>query len=676
MRIDAEYCRPQHRRAAAERRRRQRIAAENGKTYGLPKLSENAHKLQGREEIKKEVRESGLWAAYLDGRMQQVEIAQLLAVSQSQIKRAFDELRNEDLAYKADETWIMDDDVMWMLGLDLEMPDLLDDKACSVWASELTDRFLAFERTFFKLPTGDEWIRETFHRKWTYEFLFAYATGGYLQIMSPPRHGKSELVTHFIIWLICRNHNIRIMYVGPNDEIIEERIGVMKELLEDPALVDKVLPPSQNFAPLKRGAGTVWTALKFKVDCRARGITGNTVSGLGRGKKMLSMNADLIIMDDIEDHLSTKSGDGRAETRAWFQTQMDSRKEEHTPCIVIGSRQHADDLYGYNLDDGQFRNIVNSAHDPECRLDPDDYGLHIDCMLFPRLRTYRFLMSKKHGAEARDSAATYEMVWLNAPQEEGYQIFPKDLVESAYNHWRPMGDLTKISGEGKRLIAGLDPSATGFQAGVLWCLTYEQVEREIEIGPGMGTTLSREFVVTRHLLDMENRKGGGIENAMELMMEWKNRYGLQQWVIESDGFNAGFSNNRRFKEWLKATEIHVEPHQTKDLKYDRNYGVGADARLFRDGLIDLPYGDPRGRSLVQIYQRQLTAFTDDPIKNRRGKSDVLMAAWFPSKAIRRYEKELQARNSEVKSIDSAYPVSYPGISGFTTHNTAPWSGGR
>ena len=48
--------------------------------------------------------------------------------------------------------------------------------------------------------------------------------GGNLMILSPPRHGKTELLIHFAIWQICRNPNVRIMWVGGNEDIAKNAV--------------------------------------------------------------------------------------------------------------------------------------------------------------------------------------------------------------------------------------------------------------------------------------------------------------------------------------------------------------------------------------------------------------------------------------------------------------------
>jgi hypothetical protein len=168
-----------------------------------------------------------------------------------------------------------------------------------------------------------------------------------------------------------------------------------------------------------------------------------TMTAIGRQGKVLSRDVDFLIVDDLEDHDSTSLPSARTKTRNWWSTQLSSRKEEHTGLVVIGSRQHADDLYGWILAGdskiGGWRTIVNAAHDPDCELDPKDYDAHVDCMLFPEIRTYRWLMEKKTENEYLGTGSNYEMVYLNAPVSESGMIFSVEVVEASKNLSRSIG---------------------------------------------------------------------------------------------------------------------------------------------------------------------------------------------------------------------------------------------
>ena len=99
------------------------------------------------------------------------------------------------------------------------------------------------------------------------------------------------------------------------------------------------------------------------------------------------------------------------------------RKEEHTAVVVIGSRQHPDDLYNHLLESDNFTSIVETAHNLECEV-PEHTKKNIhDCMLWPNKRSFKWLMSRLHSAESTGGRQTFEMVYYNQAYIEGTQIF-------------------------------------------------------------------------------------------------------------------------------------------------------------------------------------------------------------------------------------------------------------
>jgi hypothetical protein len=597
------------------------------------------------------------------------DVAALLGIpSAAQVKRAMDELDRLSLVEVAADVWERDPEITKLLALDKPMPDLLDHEACWEWADYATDAFLQFEHRYMRLPDGSPWLRPPFHRLWIKEILFAIASGGYLQILSPPRHGKTELLTHFVVWLIVRNPNVRIIWMGPNEPKAKEVVAKVKELLESHTqLIEETLAPGQSYAPKKRMGG-VWQSNTFKVDCRTPGISGNTFIGVGRGAKILSLNADILVGDDLEDHDSTKSETSRKETRHWFETQFDSRKVEETAMFLIGSRQHIDDLYSYNIQDPNFRVLINKAHDDTCVLDEEDYQAHQDCMLFPALRSYRWLMSKKHGSENRAEEGehgSYEMVYQNDPQEDTSYIFSEELLKASFNPGRRLG-LDGIPADGRRLIAGLDPSGTGHQAAFLWALT------PVDDVAGVTYLEAQDTRYKRWMVAYDNRIGGGIEEAIERMAEWLALYGVRHWVFEKNGFQELYLNDPRTRAWANRNDVTIEGEGTYQNKTDPVYGVSAMKRLWVAGLVDLPYLDEEAIRGTKLYTKQLKAHSDE--KKVKGKTDIKMAAWFPTKRIRMWERELAVEKAKTKiRNDDVYPRSYENVSGFSGADNAPWS---
>jgi hypothetical protein len=505
--------------------------------------------------------------------------------------------------------------------------------------------FKEFRDRYFKTETGDLYETADFHEEWINSIMKAIETGGQQMILSPPRHGKTDLLTHFAVWQICKNPNIRIMWVGGNEDIAKNAVGsVLDQLENNEALIEEICGPGAKFQPKTRG-GKSWSSGQFTVGTRTiTGIKSPTMVAVGKGGKILSRDCDLIIADDIEDHGTTIQPSAREQTRQWWTTTLSSRKEEHTAVVVIGSRQHPEDLYNFLLENPQFETKVEEAHSLECVLPETEIEVHQDCMLWASKRTYKWLMGQKDNADTTGGRAIFEMVYLNKAFVDGITMFSSEDIDQCRDVNRVIGQVPA----GTHLIAGLDPAATGFQACFLWAANPET---------GM-----------LYLVDIENEKGGGVIQARKSIKKWYEKYGLAHWVIEENGFQKAIRQDTELKDFCGRMGIHLEGHQTQKNKYDPIYGVGSMQQLFEQKLINLPYGDTESETKSNIYRRQLIYFSSAASKASKAKSyksDVVMASWFPMKVVRRLGKE---RLAEV-GLD--YEPSF-GEWDITDMNESPW----
>ena len=262
--------------------------------------------------------------------------------------------------------------------------------------------FKDFRDRYFKTETGELYETAEFHENWINNIVDAIENGKQQMILSPPRHGKTDLLTHFAVWQICKNPNIRIMWVGGNEDIAKNAVGAVLDHLENNELLnEEINGPGVKFQPKIR-SGKSWSSGQFTIGTRTiTGIKSPTMVAVGKGGKILSRDCDLIIADDIEDHGTTIQPSAREQTRQWWTTTLSSRKEEHTAVVVIGSRQHPEDLYNFLLENPEFETIVEEAHSSECILPETEIEEHQDCMLWASKRTYKWLMSQKNNADTR-----------------------------------------------------------------------------------------------------------------------------------------------------------------------------------------------------------------------------------------------------------------------------------
>ncbi len=563
------------------------------------------------------------YAADIENRkITHAKVAELLDINKSTVTRMFNAYKEDKQVVKAQENWSTPQEA----------------------TASLKD-FKEFRDRYFKTETGDQYETADFHEKWINSIIKAIEEGGEQMILSPPRHGKTDLLTHFAVWQICKNPNIRIMWVGGNEDIAKNAVGsVLDQLENNEQLIEEICGPGNKFQPKNR-SGKSWSSGQFTVGTRTvTGIKSPTMVSVGKGGKILSRDCDLIIADDIEDHGTTIQPSAREQTRQWWTTTLSSRKEEHTAVVVIGSRQHPEDLYNFLLENPEMTTIVEEAHSAECILPENEIEVHTDCMLWKTKRTYKWLRSRKNAAETTGGKAIFEMVYLNKAFVDGITMFNSEDIDNCRDVNRLIGHIPA----GTHLIAGLDPASTGFQACVLWAANPETGQL--------------------YLVDIENEEGGGIIQARESIQRWYEKYNCAHWVIEENGFQKAIRQDEKIKDLCARFGIYTEGHQTQRNKFDPIFGVGSMAQLFKEGLINLPYGDPNSEVKSNIYRRQLIYFSSAANKakgNKSYKSDVVMASWFPLKVIRRLGKE---RLAEV-GLD--YEPSF-GEWNISDMNESPW----
>lgn len=335
------------------------------------------------------------------------------------------------------------------------------------------------------------------------------------------------------------------MWVGGNEDIAKNAVSAVLDQLEsNERLQQDFCEPGKSFKPDNR-SGKMWASNQFTVGTRTvPGIKSPTMVAVGKGGKILSRDCDLIIADDIEDHQTTMQPGARENTRQWWTTTLSSRKEEHTAVVVIGSRQHPDDLYHHLLNNEAFESIVETAHDLTCQLPEASDEEHTDCMLWSTKRTHKWLMSRLRAAETTGGKQIFEMVYFNQSYVEGTQIFSPDAIDACKRQELVVGEIPKQL----QLVAGLDPSSSGYQAAFLW---------------GIDTFNSELYCI-----DIDNQKGGGVRAAAQIISDWYHKYDLAHWIVEENGFQTAIRQDENIKEFVLRTGILLQGHLTGKNKHD------------------------------------------------------------------------------------------------------------
>ena len=495
--------------------------------------------------------------------------------------------------------------------------------------------FRYFRDRYFRTEEAKPYKTAPFHMEWIEATIAAIEDGGRLLILSPPRHGKTELMMHFAVWLILRNPNIRIMWVSSNKDIgLLSTAGIKETLEANELLISDFVGPTGSFAPDQR-RGRSWTSSSLTVSTRTQpGIKAPTLVALSRGTKLRSRDADFIVVDDPEDPEDVENEDYRRATERWSTVSLLSRKEEKTAVVMISSRVHHDDLAGKMLANPLFKSLVYAMHDPACMKPPEQNGVHQSCMLWPDGRSYKYMREQRQGYEAllggSEGRRLFEMVYQNVILAEHMLGFRAEVVDECLDRSLTLGpDL----GRDWSLIVGHDPAPVNYQASVLWGYKFNPF--------------------TLCVVDLDNAKGGGLAGTAELVEQWYKTYGVTEWVFEDNAYQTSIAQERVLRRYCIEHGINLHGHSTGVNKHNKEFGVTSMIGLFERREIILPYGDENSVSKIDQLRRQLFNYTG---KKRGGTSDLVMAAWFPIARIR----AMQHSNMTEAVFDYDSPMD-PGI---------------
>jgi predicted phage terminase large subunit-like protein len=151
-------------------------------------------------------------------------------------------------------------------------------------------------------------------REEPFEFVFSV----------PPRHGKSELVLHWIIWALLRNPGLQIAYITYNHTQARRQAQKCRRMAAAAGL--RFVNRSDSEWRLEGGGKVVW-----------EGIQGSLT---GQGY-------DVIIIDDpVKNRAEAESPTMRERAWAFYQNDCVTRLEPGSSFLCIQTRWHEDDLAG------------------------------------------------------------------------------------------------------------------------------------------------------------------------------------------------------------------------------------------------------------------------------------------------------------------------------------------
>jgi len=506
----------------------------------------------------------------------------------------------------------------------------------------LGQKLFAHQLQWFDMLEGRE--PRDLHSSMTYE----KGRESRLIINTPPGHAKSTTITvNYVLWRIIKNPDVKVIIVSKGQRLAEQFLLQMRERLTSPQYIDL----QNDFAPTGGGfkEGSVsWKANQFYIGGRSAEAKDPTVQAVGIRGQVYGARADLIIADDCIDNTNVGEYDKQID---WLLGIVGSRLAPRSGrLLVVGTRIASKDLYSELRDPNRY---TGATQPWTYLLQPAVLEFDDEPKLWKTLWAYsdspadpdeeaesNGLFRRWDGetlAEVRDGILPAQ--WSRIYQQEQIaedSVFKAELVSSACQMRQAGlipadGHIGRAEGmSGLHIVAGLDPAAVGHTAVVV-------------LGIDFNTS-------KRYVIDIHNQASMKPEEIRNVIKDFTIRYGVNEWAIERNGFQAFLAQDPEINVWLTSRGSRVIQHTTTGLnKHDPDFGVMAMSGLFENQLISLPNASSQNvRSLIE----QLVVWQPQPPKGV--KTDIVMALWFTE--LRAQQLIMRGQNAQ-NFVDNEFTTS-------------------
>lgn len=464
----------------------------------------------------------------------------------------------------------------------------------------------------------------------------------------PPDHAKTTSISiNFVVWLIHRNPDIRVVLVSKTQGMARKMLGAIKFRLSDASYRDMHL----KFAPAGgwKDPDNSWTQTEIYVKGRGTGDKDPTVQALGIGGHLQGARSDCIILDDVVDRGNAGMWEDQADWLAQIVTsrlpdddeELSTQADAPGKLIILGTRNAPVELYQVLRDDfvDYDGNPVYTYFSQPAVLEygptPEDW-----VTLWPHVHDKHGNLRRKWDGRAlakRRGDVRSESLWALTFQQQDVAanaVFPQEAVVASISPRHagliPTGGPGATRGErgmqGLFVVAGLDPATVGYTAMVV-----------------MGVDrLTRR----RHILDALNEQAMTPHDLRSAMKRLTKMYNIREWRVERNAFQRFLTQDEPLRMWLASVGCTLKEHFTTGKnKWDEDFGVASLAALFLScvqptdggrlkkipggGMIELP-----STRLSQPIADLVDQFVTWQPEAKGVKTDLVMATWFAEIAAR------------------------------------------
>jgi hypothetical protein len=449
-------------------------------------------------------------------------------------------------------------------------------------------------------------------------------------LLAPPRHGKSDLAAHVIIWLICRNPDIRILWCGGKLDISKLTVKFVKLELEANEKLIELYGPFEN-----EGS---WSESSFVVATRKTRMRSPTLNAVGKGITILSLDADFIFGDDMFDLSASLSPSQVNRDVLWVKSQLMTRREPWTPMLGIGSHQPSPTGDAYQAMDDDHDNdiyfVKQKAHEYEnCK--PLEEGMeeadrHGEwCLLWSGLRSFSYLDQFRRSL----GDITYEVCYNQDATQSVLQYFRPEVIRNTYPQpiTSPTTGLYEDFNHYEQKSGVLDLKRSFGYELAQCCGSPHNLFKVIGFDPAAGSrsgTSESALVVLqgckvckrRYVIDYWHKRQSP-EQHPETIALFAANHGVQRVRIEINAYQKALARDPRLKAASLEHRFIIDEWFTTDKKWDPSMGIPLLSRHMEQGRFSVPYELPQDKRHAEALLTQLVRYPAEP-------NDIVMALWL------------------------------------------------
>jgi predicted phage terminase large subunit-like protein len=203
----------------------------------------------------------------------------------------------------------------------------------------------------------------------------------------PPRHEKTETVSHGVAWLLFQNPAMRVGYATYGQRLSEKKSRRIRQLAERVGV------------PLDKDAAS---KADWRTGVEEGGVWATSVGGAAVGEGF-----DLQVWDDlVKDRISAEAALSRERTYEWVTDVALTRSEPRASVVVIMHRWHVDDVAGRLLRDGWEEIHLPALNEAGEALLPERYPAAALAKIRERVGEY-----------------AWESLYMGRPRSRGGRVF-------------------------------------------------------------------------------------------------------------------------------------------------------------------------------------------------------------------------------------------------------------